>query len=81
MTNNTNALVLYRRTREPSPTVLHCREIELCLDEDGRHVLLSRFVERYGDEDDAWASTTHHRVPLTQLMRWIISHGKEAAQR
>lgn len=76
MTNKNDALVLHRRTRAPNQASLHCREIELCLADDGRHVMLSRYVELYSDEHAAWCSVRHHRIPLTRMIRWIISNGE-----
>ena len=77
MTNRTDALVLHRRTRIPTPASLHSREIELRLTDDGRHVTLSRYVELYSDQHTAWCSVRHHHVPLTSMIRWMISHGVE----
>ena len=77
MMNRNDALVLHRRTRAPNQASLHCREIELRLADDGRHVMLSRYVELYGDEHTVWCSARHHRVPLTRMIRWLISNGEE----
>ncbi len=55
---------------------MHCREIELRLADDGSHVMLSRYIELYGNEQAAWCSVRHHRIPLTRMIRWIISHGE-----
>lgn len=77
MTNKNDALVLHRRTRTPNPTSLHSREIELRLTDDGRHITLSRHVELYGDEHTAWCRVRHHRVPLTSMIRWMISNGEQ----
>lgn len=79
MTSEKQALVLHRRTRKTSPVSLHCREIELSLDTDGRHLVLSRYLELYGDEHSAWSAAEHHRIPLASLIRWMISHGERAA--
>ncbi|MCI8209424.1 hypothetical protein AUC61_07745 [Pseudomonas sp. S25] len=77
MTNKTEALVLHRRTRNPNPASLHSREIELRVADDGRHVLLSRYVELFSQDDAAWCTVRHHRVPLASMIRWMISHGVE----
>ncbi len=69
-------MVLHRRTRAPDRTSLHCREIELSLTDDGQHVMLSRYIELYGDEHTAWCSIRHHRVPLTRMIRWMINNGE-----
>lgn len=76
MASRDQVLVLHRRTRMASPALLHCREIELSVEEDGRHVTLSRYVELYGDEDGARYSVQHHRIPLASMLRWMISHGE-----
>lgn len=70
------ALVLHRRTRTPNPASLHCREIELSLADDGRHITLSRYVEVFSHQDTAWCTAHHHRVPVKSMIRWMISHGE-----
>ena len=42
-----------------------------------RRVAMSRYVELYGDEHTVWCSARHHRVPLTRMIRWLISNGEE----
>jgi len=68
-------LVLHRRMRAPDPASLHCREIELRLDEDGRHLVLSRYTELYREERTAWCSISHHHIPLVSVIRWMIENG------
>lgn len=75
--NNPQTLVLHRRTRSPGQASLHCRELELRLSEDGRHILLSRYVELFSNEDSSWSAVRHHRVPLTRMVRWLIDNGEE----
>lgn len=79
MKSENQALVLHRRTRKTSPASLHCREIELSLDGDGRYLVLSRYLELYGEEHGAWSAVQHHRIPLASFIRWMISHGTRAA--
>jgi hypothetical protein len=76
MTSRNHSLVLHRRVRTPSQDSLHCREIELRLADDGRHLLLSRYVELYGDEQAAWCLVRHHRIPLNRMIRWMIGQGE-----
>lgn len=75
MTNKAQAVVLQRITRRPTPAILHSREVELRLTDDGRYVVLSRHVERYGDPETAWCGVRHHRVPVARMIRWMISYG------
>ncbi|UZE21874.1 hypothetical protein LOY67_17665 [Pseudomonas sp. B21-056] len=71
-----DALVLHRRMRTCDQGALHCREMELRLAEDGQHVLLSRYVERYSQEQGSWCAIQHHRVPLASMIRWMIDQGE-----
>ncbi|WP_426140995.1 hypothetical protein [Pseudomonas sp. DWP3-1-2] len=48
----------------------------MSLTDDGQHVMLSRYIELYGDEHTAWCSIRHHRVPLTRMIRWMINNGE-----
>lgn len=73
---NNAALVLHRRVKALSEQALHCREVELRLAEDGRHVLLSRYVELYRHEHISWCSIQHHQVPLVSIIRWMVDNGE-----
>lgn len=75
--NNPQTLVLHRRTRSLGQASLHCRELELSLCDDGRHIMLSRYVELFSNEDSSWSEVRHHRVPLTRMVRWLIDNGDE----
>ncbi|WP_420232641.1 hypothetical protein ACN079_27320 [Pseudomonas sp. ABY48] len=70
------AMVLHRRMRVLAPDVLHCREVELRLAEDGRHVLLSRYVELYRHQHVSWCALQQHRVPLAKMVRWMADNGE-----
>jgi hypothetical protein len=73
---NDGALVLHQRVKKLGRGTLHCREMDLRLAEDGRHVLLSRYVERYGLEHLNECVMRQHRVPLADMIRWMINHGE-----
>jgi hypothetical protein len=73
--NSPQTLVLHRRTRSPDQASLHCRELELRLCADGRHIMLSRYVELFSTADTSWSAVHHHRVPLTRMVRWLIDNG------
>ena len=79
--NNDDVLLLHRRIRTPDQASLHCRELELRLDADGRHLVLSRYTELYCEDQSIWGATRDHKVPLVSLLRWMISqgHGPETA--
>ncbi|SCY50281.1 MULTISPECIES: hypothetical protein [unclassified Pseudomonas] len=74
---NNQVLVLHRRMRLLEPDVLHCREVELRLAEDGRHVLLNRYVELYRHEHVSWCAIQQHRVPLAKMVRWLVDNGEQ----
>jgi len=74
MTNDT--LVLRRHTKMLDQGGLQCREVELRLAEDGHHVLLSRYVERYRHEQGGECVIQHHRVSMANLIRWMMEHGE-----
>lgn len=66
-------LLLHRRIRTPDMTTLHCRELQLRLDADGRHLVLSRYTELYGEDQSIWGATRDHKVSLVSLLRWMVS--------
>lgn len=72
-----DVLVLHRRIRTPDMTTLHCRELQLRLDADGRHLVLSRYVELYGEDQSIWGATRDHKVSVVSLLRWMTSQGYE----
>ncbi|UCJ15446.1 hypothetical protein K5Q02_16490 [Pseudomonas sp. MM211] len=72
---NNDVLVLHRRIRTPDMASLHCRELELRLDADGRHLVFSRYTELYCEDQSIWGATRDHKVPLVSLLRWVISQG------
>lgn len=73
---NNEALVLHRRTRALDPGTLHCREVDVRLAEDGRYVLLSRYVELYRHEHVSWCAIQQHQVPLAKMIRWMVDNGE-----
>lgn len=73
------ALVLQRRIKQLDQDVLHCREVELRLTEDGRHVLLSRYVELYCHEKASECTARHYRVPLASMIRWMVDHAEQGS--
>lgn len=74
---NNDALILRRRLKRLGQGAVQCREVELRLAEDGRHVLLSRYVERYRPDQDKGCASRHHRVSLARLIRWMTEHGEQ----
>lgn len=74
MTND--ALVLRRSVKALGQGGLQCREVELRLAEDGSHVLLSRYVERYRHEQGGEWVIQQHQVPMAHLIRWMMAHGE-----
>jgi hypothetical protein len=69
-------LVLHRRVKSLDQGILHCREIELQLTEDGRHLLLSRYLELYSHDQVGACDIQNYRVPLASMIRWMVSHGE-----
>lgn len=69
-------LVLHRRVKNLEQGILHCREIELQLTEDGRHLLLSRYLELYSHDQVGSCDIQNYRVPLASMIRWMVSHGE-----
>ncbi|WP_058546797.1 hypothetical protein [Pseudomonas fluorescens] len=70
-------LVLQRRIKQIGQDALHCRELELRLTEDGRHVLLSRYLELYCHEKASECSVRHYRVPLASMIRWMVDNAEQ----
>ncbi|MDP9781850.1 hypothetical protein [Pseudomonas fluorescens] len=73
------ALVLQRRIKQLGQDALHCREVELRLTEDGRYVLLSRYVEVYHHAKASECAVRHYRVPLAGMIRWMVNHAEETS--
>jgi len=76
MSRTDDALLLYQRIRNPDPLSLHCREVDVRLSEDRRHLVLSRYVELYSGESTQWEMVSQHQVRLTDLLRWVTLHGR-----
>lgn len=72
-------LLLHRRIRTPDIASLHCRELDLRIDADGRHLVLSRYTELYRGHRSIWGATHDHKVPLVSLLRWVISREHRSA--
>lgn len=72
-------LVLHRRVKVLDRGMLHCRELELRLAEDGRHVLLSRYLELYSQEHVGECAIQHYRVPLASMIRWMVNHAERGS--
>jgi len=73
---NSDVLVLHRRVKALGQGALHCRELELRLAEDGRHVLLSRYLELYRQEQVGECTIEHYRVPLASMIRWMVNNAE-----
>ncbi|MGE8500583.1 MAG: hypothetical protein ACN6O6_24040 [Pseudomonas sp.] len=74
--SNDLGLTLHRRLRTPDQASLHCRELDLRLTDDGQHLVLCRYVELYRDDRFTWGTTHHHRVPLLNVVRWMVRQGE-----
>ena len=72
-----DVLVLHRRVKVLDRGMLHCRELELRLAEDGRHVLLSRYLELYSQAHVGECAIHHYRVPLASMIRWMVNNGEQ----
>lgn len=75
---NHDTLTLHRRIRTPDSGSLHCREIDLRVDADGRHLLLNRYTELYCDDRSTWGVSRQHRIPLASLLRWAASQANDS---
>ncbi|RRV19977.1 hypothetical protein EGJ23_23040 [Pseudomonas sp. o96-267] len=76
MSRTEDSLLLYQRIRNPDSLSLHCREMDVRLSDDQRHLILSRYIELYNGESTQWEIASQHQVRLTDLLRWITLHGR-----
>ena len=72
--NDTQApVVLFRRLQNDTrQQLLH--ELEARVSDDGRHLIVSRYRERYGDA--AKRHVVHRRVPIATLLKWMAREGR-----
>lgn len=72
--NDTQApVVLFRRLRRDTrQQLLH--ELEARVSDDGRHLIVSRYRERYGDA--AQRHEVHRQVPIATLLKWMAREGR-----
>ncbi|WDY59998.1 hypothetical protein [Pseudomonas sp. PSKL.D1] len=70
MNDGQTAMTLFRRLHgaQPQPLLLH--ELEVRVSADGRHLVLSRYRERYG-EGEPQRQEVHRQVPIAALLRWM----------
>ena len=63
-------LVLFRNlASDARQQLLH--ELEARVSDDGRHLIVSRYRERYGNDTTAQRQEVHRRVPIATLLRWM----------
>jgi len=63
-------LVLFRNlASDARQQLLH--ELEARVSDDGRHLIVSRYRERYGNGTTAQRQEVHRRVPIATLLRWM----------
>ncbi|MNG76388.1 hypothetical protein D3C76_302980 [compost metagenome] len=77
MNDAQDAVMLFRRLEGAArqPVLLH--ELEARLSTDGRHLILSRYRERYTAESAPQRHETHRSVPIAALLRWVARQGKD----
>ncbi|MFK8328416.1 hypothetical protein M2D63_000150 [Pseudomonas sp. BJa5] len=54
--------------------LLSYQDSRLGLCEDGTHVMLSHYFERYNPTSSQWMEYSY-KVPLTELVHWIMGNG------
>lgn len=75
MSSERQSLILQQRVVRHANANLHCREISLRLSGDQREVILTRYTEHYSPDGLQWVERSH-RVPVTDLLRWVIEQGE-----
>lgn len=76
MTSKVHSLMLLQRVAKHADDALHCREVSLQLSPDQQHLTLTRYTECYSPDGMEWVER-RHQVSVTELMRWVIEHGKQ----
>ncbi len=75
MSSERQSLMLQQRVVKHANANLHCREVSLRLSSDQRDMILTRYTEHYSPEGLQWVERSH-RVPVTDLLRWVIEQGE-----
>ncbi|APC17676.1 hypothetical protein BLL42_18785 [Pseudomonas frederiksbergensis] len=75
MTSERQSLILQQRVVKHANANLHCREVSLRLSSDQREMILTRYIEHYSPDGLQWVERSH-RVPVTDLLRWVIEQGE-----
>ena len=74
MSDTQAPLVLFRNLESDArQQLLH--ELEARVSDDGRHLIVSRYRERYGDGDAAQRHEVHRQVPIAMLLKWMAREG------
>lgn len=80
MTFDVASLLLLQQVRKRDSGDLLCQETRLQLSPDQRHLVLSRYVERYSPQGVRWIER-QHRVAVNDLLRWLIAEGEPSTRR
>ncbi|MFJ2365812.1 hypothetical protein ACIPIN_19255 [Pseudomonas sp. NPDC087697] len=75
MISERQSLILQQRVVKRADAGLHCREVSLQLSSDQRELILTRYTEHYSPDGLQWVERSH-RVPVTDMLRWVIEHGE-----
>lgn len=75
MISENQPLILQQRVVKHANANLHCREVSLQLSSDQRELILTRYTEHYSPDGLQWVERSH-RVPVTDLLRWVIENGE-----
>lgn len=75
MISENQPLILQQRVVKHANANLHCREVSLRLSSDQREMILTRYTEHYSPDGLQWVERSH-RVPVTELLRWVIEQGE-----
>ncbi|WP_347901883.1 hypothetical protein [Pseudomonas purpurea] len=75
MVSDNQPLILHQHVVKRANTDVHCREVSLQLSSDQRELILTRYSEHYSP-DGMQSVERSHRVPVTDMLRWLIAHGE-----
>lgn len=75
MSADNSPMLLEQHLVKSDTATLQCSETSLCLSDDRDEIVLTRYIEHYSLDDVHWVERTH-RVPVSALLKWMMSQGE-----
>ncbi|MGE7989653.1 hypothetical protein ACQKPE_01090 [Pseudomonas sp. NPDC089554] len=72
---NDARLMLFQRHENTPHQPLRVHELEARLSDDGRSLVISRYLEQYQPGRPTARREVSHQVPIAALLRWMAKEG------